>query len=376
MKSKFFLRAAASALLFGPLWAGASSHVQAQEEGVSVVVDEVIAQVNGDVVTLSMLKREMKSATDTLVQRGMTPEAARAEVEKNRARIIANLIDEQLFVQKGKDLPRLTEDVEAEVNREMLRVAKSGGIKSLEELETEMRKAGMDPAEIRHTLRTQFTRQAVIQREVDAKIYFGLTDEEVRSYYEANRAKFAKPEAVELSEIFLSLAGKPEAEVRALAAQIVAQARGGADFGQLATTYSEREENGVRVAAQTKGKVGRFEVPELRPDIAEAIKGVAKGGVSNPLRLDEGLQILRVDDRTSSGAANFDENRVRTMLTQERAEKDRNDYVRTLRNEAYIKIASSYEPSVRPLLSIEAKSTASSKEEKSSGKNSKEKQKQ
>jgi len=37
-----------------------------------VVVDEVIAQVNDGVVTLSQLKREMKERVDTLKQNGMS----------------------------------------------------------------------------------------------------------------------------------------------------------------------------------------------------------------------------------------------------------------------------------------------------------------
>ncbi|MGH9903063.1 MAG: peptidylprolyl isomerase, partial [Pyrinomonadaceae bacterium] len=263
----------------------------AQEEGVPTVVDEVIAQVNNDVVTLSMLKREMKQATETLKQRGMTEQQAAEEVAKNQPRIIANLINEQLIMQKGKDIPRLSEEVEAEVNREMLRVAQQQGIKTIEDLEAAMQQAGLVPAEVRQTLRTQFMQQAVFSREVDAKIFYGFGDAELRKFFDANREKFRKPESVELSEIFLSLAGKNEAEVRARAAQIVAQARGGADFGQLATAHSEREQEGVRVASQTKGKVGRFEVPELRADIAGAIKNVQKGGVTDPLKLDEGMQI-------------------------------------------------------------------------------------
>lgn len=372
MKSKFFAR------LWTPVFAALlvtlalSSPAAAQEEGVPVVIDEVIAQVNADVVTLSMLKREMRNAVDALKQRGVAEAQAQQDVEKNRGRIIANLIDEQLLMQKGKDVPRLSEDVEAEVNREMLRVAKQQGITSIELLDAELRRAGLDPVDIRQTLRVQFTRQAVIQREVDAKIYFGLTDEEVRQHFEANRAKFAKPESVELSEIFLSLAGKPEAEVRARAAQIVAQARGGADFGQLAATHSEREQEGVRVAAQSKGKVGRFEVPDLRADIATAIKSVPKGGVSDPLRLDEGIQILRVDDRTSAGEAAFDDSRVRNALTMERAEKERPEYLRALRKDAVIRFTKDkdYEAQATPFLQLEDKPAAAKQPTASASKNS------
>jgi parvulin-like peptidyl-prolyl isomerase len=151
---------------------------------------------------------------------------------------------------------------------------------------------------------------------------------------------------VELSEIFLGLAGKQEADVKARATQLVAQLRGGADFGALATAYSER-------GAQTKGKVGLFPVPDLRPDVAGAIKNVPKGGVSDPLRTDEGYQILRVDDRTpGSSAATFNENQVREAITRERSQKAREDYLQSLRNDAYLKISESYRAAVEPLLKI------------------------
>lgn len=372
MKSKFLARPWTPVFAALLVTLALSSPAVAQEEGVPVVIDEVIAQVNADVVTLSMLKREMRNAVDALKQRGVAEAQAQSDVEKNRGRIIANLIDEQLLMQKGKDLPRLSEDVEAEVNREMLRVAKQQGITSIEQLDAELRRAGLDPTDIRQTLRVQFTRQAVIQREVDAKIYFGLTDEEVRKHFEDNRAKFAKPESVELSEIFLSLAGKPEGEVRARAAQLVAQARGGADFGQLAATHSEREQEGVRIAAQSKGKVGRFEVPDLRADIATAIKSIPKGGVSEPLRLDEGIQILRVDDRTSAGEAAFDDSRVRNALTMERAEKERTEYLRALRKDAVIRFTKDkdYEAQATPFLQLDAKPTATKQPTASASKNS------
>ena len=59
------------------------------QEGEPVVVDEVIAQVNDGVVTLSQLKSEMKERVDTLKQNGMTEQQANAEVEKHKAELIA-----------------------------------------------------------------------------------------------------------------------------------------------------------------------------------------------------------------------------------------------------------------------------------------------
>lgn len=342
----------AAAVLFLPAMVTA-------QEGEPVVVDEVIAQVNDGVVTLSQLKREMKERVETLKQNGMTSEQAQAEVEKRKAELIATLINEQLLLAKGKELD-LSERVEAQVNKRMLEVAVENKLNSIEKLEEAMRQSGVDPVQTRLTMRTEMMKQAVLESDVDSKLFYGLSIDELRKYFDANKNKFVKPETVELSEIFLSLAGKPEAEVKARANQLVAQIRGGADFGTLATAYSERSQN-------NKGKVGLFEVTNLRPDLAAAIKNVQAGGVGEPLKTDEGYQILRVDARTAgSSTPTFNENRVREAITMERLPKAREKYLQDLRNDAYVSVAEAYRAAVTPLLNIvpPAAATKTDKKEK------------
>lgn len=359
MKLKSFMAALLAAVAF--IVAPAISHAQ---EGEPIVVDEVIAQVNEGVITLSMLKREMRERIEELKQNGMTEQQATENVNKNQAQMIVTLINGQILLQKGKELD-LSDEVEAAVNRRMLEIAKTQNITSMEKLEEAMKASGIDPATIRATMRTEMTKQAVVEREVDAKIYYGPTIDDLKKYFEAHKDQFRKPESVKLSEIFLSLAGKPEAEVKARAEQIVKQARGGADFGTLATTYSERESGGVRVAVQTKGDVGLFEVPALRPDLGAAIKTLKSGGISDPLRSDEGYQILRVDVRNAgSEVPTFNEARVREAITAERIPKEREAYIQNLRNDAYIKLAESYQASVMPLLKLTPPKTVRAADEK------------
>src|SRR4028118_913945 len=127
----------------------------------------------------------MPEAAEALRQkRGLTEQQASEEISKRRNEIIVTLINEQLLVQKGKEMG-LNEDVEAEVNRRMLDVAKREGLKSLAELEQAMIAAGVKPADVRATMRTEIMKTWVLGREVDQKIFFGLTDSEVKSYYEA-----------------------------------------------------------------------------------------------------------------------------------------------------------------------------------------------
>ncbi len=356
MKSKFISLALAGVFVAAIL-AFMPSATFAQEAE-QQVIDEVIAQVNDDVITLSMLKRESKERLDALKQSGMPEPKAVEEVGKRQAELIATLVNEALLLQKGKEL-ELANDVEAEVNRRMLDVAKEQGIPTIEKLYQAMRDSGVDPEATRATLRTELMKQAVIQQEVDRPLFFAPTIPELQKYFQEHPEKFRKPESVTISEIFLSFAGKNEADVKARALELVTQLRAGADFAKVAAINSERESNGVRTASQNGGKVGAFEVPNLREDIAASVKNVKVGGISDPLRTNDGYQIFRVDERTpASTAATFNENQAREAVATEKGTKAREDYLQNLRNEAYIKIGDNYGDAVYPLLKIAPVRTA------------------
>ena len=354
MKFNFSKGVSVAAVALFSLFVAASA--RAQEEGAPRVIDEVVAQVNTEVLTLSMVKKEMKNSVEALKQQNkLTEQQALDEVAKRQNEIIATLINEQVLLQKGKELG-YAEDVEREVNKRMLEVAKDANIQTIEELERAMRAEGVVPAEVRQTLRSEIMKNYVLGSEVDRKVYFSVTDAEVKSYYEANKDKFRKPETLTLSEIYLSAVGRDEAEVRMRAEKLVAQARAaGADFGALAAVQSEREQNGVRVAPQTKGKVGIFTSTQISNEaVVNALKNLKVGGVSEPIKADNGFMILHVDERTAGGDAAFDENKVREAITFTRLDKEREAYLRKLRQEAYIELAAGYREGVLPLLKLES----------------------
>ncbi|HEY0728004.1 MAG TPA: peptidyl-prolyl cis-trans isomerase, partial [Pyrinomonadaceae bacterium] len=330
------------------------------QEGEMQVVDEVIAQVNDEVITLSMLKRETEARVEAFIQSGMSEQKAREEVNKRQAELIATLINEKLLLQKGKELD-LAGEIEAEVNRRMLQIAQEQGINSIEKLYQAMRDSKLDPDEVRRTMRTEMMKQAVLQAEVDRRVYLGFSSDEIKKYYDSHLDKFRKPESVKLSELYLVTTGKDEAAVKARALELIAQIRAGADFAALAAANSEREKNGQRTAPQDKGYVGEFDVPQLREDLVAAIKNVPAGGVTEPIRTPEGWQILRIDARTPPGSTpTFNENRVREAMLMERQPKEREAYLENLRNEAFIKITDTYRASVEPLLKLKQPATAKS----------------
>ena len=358
VKFKYF----AVAAFFAFAMLAFNAHSVVAQEGEMTVIDEVVAQVNDDVITLSMLKREMKERIAALKEGGMTEQQATEEATKRQAELIATLINEKLLLQRGKEL-EMAGEIEAEVNRRMLQIAEQQGITTIEKLHQAMVQSGLNPEDFRRTMRTEMMKQAVLQNEVDRRVYLGFSMDEVKKYFEAHPEKFKKPESIKLSEIYLSAAGKDEATVRARAVELITQIRAGADFGTLAAANSEREKNGQRTAPEDKGVVGEFDVPNLREDLVKALKDVPVGGVTEPIRAGEGFQILRVDARIPGASTpTFNDNRVREAMLGERQQKEREAYLQNLRNEAFIKVTESYRASVEPFLKI--KSPAAAKGEK------------
>ena len=323
------------------------------QESETKVVDEVIAQVNEGVITLSRVKREARIAVDSYVQEGKTREEAQKLVDAKQGELIASLINEELLMQKSKELG-LEATIEGNLNQRFLEIMKQQNLKTLDALYQEMEKGGINPQEIREVWRKQAAREAVLQREVSSKVYWGLGSKEMKDYFEKNKAKFTKPETVELSEIFLSFAGREPDAVREKAKQISAQLKSGADFQKLAVENSDRQN-----VAETKGKVGKFNIRELDEKFAAAIKNLKTGGISDPVELDQvGIEILRVDDKTQASSESvFDENAVRMAITSERGPAEQKKYMADLRKDSYIKISETYRPIVSPILFADERKT-------------------
>lgn len=334
-----------------------SSFAVRAQENETKVVDEVIAVVNDGVITLSGVKREMKGAVDSKVQEGMKREDAQKQVDEKQGELIANLINEELLLQKAKELG-IEKDVEADLNARFVQIMKQQNLKTLDALYEAMRKEGIDPDDIRDIWRRQATKDEVIRRDVQGQTYWKPTGAEVKAYFEKNKAKFIKPETVTLSEIFLNFAGQTQDSVRAKAKDLVTKLRGGEDFVKTALAISESQD-----VAKTKGVLGTVPVADLEkqfPQYAKAIKGLKTGGVADPVEDEVGIHILHVDERTAQASdASFDEDAVRRAMLEENYPSALKAYMTKLRQDAYIKISETYRPIVSPLLFADERSDAS-----------------
>ena len=325
------------------------------QESQTTVIDEVVAQVNDSVITLSQIKREEQNAITGLMQDGKTKEEAEKIVAEKKGELIATMINDQLIIQKAKEYGA-DSDVETRVNQQFVAKMKELKLTTLEQLYEAMRRSNVEPEQMRAFYRDQIMREMVYEREVDGKIYWGLNAKEIKDYFDKNKAKFTKPETYTLSEIFLGFAGRDEAEVREKAKKITAELKGGADFEKLVAENSDNPGKDT-----DKGKLGTYSVDQLKqigPTFVPALEKVKVGGYSEPVEVVEGIHIFRVDEhQKASSDTVFDERIVRNALAYERIPEGRKKFMIELRQEAYIKINSEYRPIVSPILFADDRKT-------------------
>ncbi|MEZ5307377.1 MAG: peptidylprolyl isomerase [Pyrinomonadaceae bacterium] len=309
------------------------------------VIDEVVAVVNENVITLSQVKREKQNLVDTLVLQGKSEEEAKTKANTAEGELIAGLIIQEMMWQKGVEVG-LDKSVESEVNQRLVTLMKENKLRTLTELYNEMKRQGVEPEQLKKQWRMELMKQQVMMNFVDRVVYWDTPDKEIKEYFAANKEKFVQKASVSLSEIFLPFAGKNEEDVIALAKALSLRAKNGEEFAKLAVEYSQRPN-----VAETNGFVGEFEVEALNDDIKNAIKGLDTGDLAEPIKWETGMEIIRVDKFVpASTESNFDEGKVRSAILAEKAPKARQEYIKKLQEDAYVKIRESYRGAVSPFL--------------------------
>ncbi len=122
------------------------------------------------------------------------------------------------------------------------------------------------------------------------------SDAELQKAYEANKAALAMPRQYQLAQIYVAIdknagpAAKDKANQKVT--DISEQLRQpNADFAAIARADSDAKETGQR-----GGDIGWVAESQLRPEVKTLIIGLAKGGVTDPVQVDDGWQFIKVLD--------------------------------------------------------------------------------
>ncbi len=298
-----------------------------------VLVEQIIAKVNGDIITRTELDRELQQVEAGLRARGATPEQIQKEVEARQPDLLRDRIDSLLLIQRGRDL---NINVDQDVSKYLGQIQSQNKIADPDKFQAWIREqTGMSFEDFRSETRNGILSQRVIGQEVSSKINIPRAD--VVKYYEEHKDEFNRKERIFLREIFVSNEGRTLEEAEKKATELLTRARRGERFAELA------RDNSDSVSAAEGGAMPPFERTgdfALDATIAEQVWDKPRNHITDLIKRDNGFLILRVEMQHREGLAELDEveNEVREKLFEPRIRPRIREYLTELRRDAFLEI--------------------------------------
>ena len=307
------------------------------------VVEEIIARINNQIVTHT----EYLRSKEQLKQEAQQQDPANADklvAEKDKD-ILRDLIDQQLLLEKGKDLG-ITADTE--VIKRLDQMRKEMKLESMEDLEKAAVSQGISFEDFKQNLKNQIITQQVISKEVGSRM--SISKEELQQFYDEHKNQMERPEQIRLSELLVSTEKKdkdknpPTDEAAQLAAaqakadDLRAQIRKDGKFDEIAKKNSDGP-----TAAQG-GDLGYFKRGTLAKELEDKTFAMKPGDVSDVIRTKQGFVILEVAEHQMAGVPPLSEieGKVQDAIYMEKLQPALRAYLTHLREDSYYYIKPGY----------------------------------
>jgi len=328
------------------------------------VVEEIITRVNGQIITRSEFQRSKDQLRDDVKQQdAANADKLYAEREKD---VLRDLIDQQLLLEKGKDLG-ISGDTDLVKRLDQMR--KEMKLDTMEELEKAATAQGISYEDFKQNMRNQIITQKVIGEEVGQ--HLSIAKEELQQFYDEHKNEMEQPESIKLSEILVA-PKKPAAEAPAAANQntppdgstpagdtpknpdaeaakqaddtaalaaaeakatdLLKQIRAGASFEDVAKKSSDGP------SAAQGGDLGVFKRGSLAKELEDKTFAMKAGEVTDVIRTKQGYVILKVVSHQMAGIPPMKdvEPKIQDALYYQKLQPALRTYLTKLREEAYI----------------------------------------
>ena len=306
------------------------------------VGNDVMATVNGRNIT----RTEVQKFYDVQVA-GSPQQPSAEQADTLRLKVISDLIDNEILMQRAEKLGLLATD--EEVNAKLTEIKAPF---TQEQFDQRLKERQITLDDFKKDLRRSLTIDKVLNKEVTSKI--NVTDDDITNYYNQHKAEFNLIEPqYHLAQILVTT--QPNPQVRNMKAQNEADARkkiqmignrldSGEDFGTVAMNYSEQPET-----AQNGGDLGFIPESSLKSDKVayDAISKLKPGQFTAVLPVMDpnshqifGFRIVRLLSRESAGQRELKDPRVqqaiREQLRDRREQLLKAAYYETIRDQAKI----------------------------------------
>jgi peptidyl-prolyl cis-trans isomerase C len=292
----------------------------------------IVAKVNGVGISQEEFDRDW---TSYLKNKGGGAPGAQDSPERvsgMKQEVLDALIGRELLWQEAQQ-KKIAAD-QARVAEEMEKAKKN--FPSNEEYVKRLAESGFTESSFKDYLTRIFT----IQRLIEAEIAKGVTvsDKDVHDFYVAHPEAMRTPEQVHARHILVKVDPKADAAAKEAARKkiegILKEAKGGADFAELAKKYSDCP------SKEKGGDLGSFQRGQMVKPFEEAAFSQKPGTISGVVETEFGYHIIKVEERTDASTVPEKEvsDRIREFLKYQKTNQAVTDHVRGLREKAKVEI--------------------------------------
>jgi parvulin-like peptidyl-prolyl isomerase len=292
------------------------------------VIEEIVAIVNDDIITLSQFKAEHEDYYQSL-----RAQYKGDEFNKRYAALKENLLDQMITdLLLYQEAAKMEIDADEQLRLWLEDLKKENNINSDAELIQVLQQQGVDFEKWKDKVKLNIMKDAVIVTEVRRNIV--IDDSEIVNYYKLHPEEFTELPEYKLRAIYLSAEGGNEEEVEAKKREINEKIRSGEELSALAGTYSEGPEK------EKQGELGSFKKGELEKDLEQAVEKLKVGEMTPWLRVRTGWFLLKLEERKESRLQPFEEVRmgIEGKFFNEKSQEKLDEYLKKLKEKSHIKI--------------------------------------
>jgi len=293
------------------------------------VVEEIVAVVNDDIITLTDYKEQFEAEEARLRAAQLPPEEFDKQYATLRKEFLNLMITDLLLLQKAKELDL---NVSEQLKGTLEKLKQENNMTSDADLRRAVEQQGMTYDEFLKKYEEGMMRQGVLYTEVERSIV--LDDAEIVQYYKKNPAEFTMPAEYKLNAIYIAAQGHADDESAAIRAAVDAKLKGGAPFADAAAEFADPP------MKEAKGELGTFKAGELEKTLESAVEKLKSGETSAWVNTKNGWYLLQVAEKKDSFLRPFEEAKqeVEQRIYAEKRAVKTEEFLKTLRERSYIKI--------------------------------------
>ena len=310
--------------------------VLSQEPSSEVVLNEIVARVNQDIITKLDLEQDLQRLKGDLQNVASNLEELEVLFEERKKKRLQEMIEVRLMLQmaaeRGIDASAINHDVDQYIQSLM----DQNGIPDAKVLDQVLQQRGSNLKEYRKMVQDRMIIDGLRNQTVYGRIT--VLTPEIQTYYQNHQKDFTLPPEVRLSEIAFLHGNKPQEIIQIMAEGVLLKLEKGESFEDLAREYSEGD------SAQQGGDIGIFKVANLSEKVAKIAFSLENGQHSGIIENDWGLQIIKVAQKVSERVRPMEEVRqdIVQKIYEEKAQPELTAFLDRLIQDSYIFIPEKY----------------------------------